>query len=81
MIVTQFQCCQGCSLRQPTSSESRPLSLPVKVTPASQPSWASSEERVKEIIAHVWDAVKQLTLQGQWMARCGVKKGGPWRTG
>ncbi|KPP76785.1 hypothetical protein Z043_103834 [Scleropages formosus] len=50
--------------------ESRPLSLPVKVTPATQPSWASSEERVKEIIARVWDAVKQLTLQVELQSCC-----------
>ncbi|XP_029101804.1 vacuolar protein sorting-associated protein 13B isoform X3 [Scleropages formosus] len=53
-----------------TATESRPLSLPVKVTPATQPSWASSEERVKEIIARVWDAVKQLTLQVELQSCC-----------
>lgn len=49
----------------PLSPESRPLSMPMKVMmdPAAEESWTSSEERVKELIGHAWDAVKRLTLQ------------------
>lgn len=45
--------------------ESRPLSIPMKVMPdtTAVESWATSEERMKELIAHAWDAVKRLTLQ------------------
>lgn len=46
-------------------TESRPLSVPMKVMPDSTPaeSWTTSDERMKELIAHAWDAVKRLTLQ------------------
>ena len=45
--------------------ESRPLSIPMKVMPdtTAEDSWTTSEERMKELIAHAWDAVKRLTLQ------------------
>lgn len=45
--------------------ESRPLSIPMKVLPdtTSVESLTASEERMKELIAHAWDAVKRLTLQ------------------
>lgn len=45
--------------------ESRPLSIPMKVMPDTTvgESWTSSEERMKELIAHAWDAVKRLTVQ------------------
>lgn len=45
--------------------ESRPLSIPMKVIPdmAEEDSSATSEERMKALIAHAWDAVKRLTLQ------------------
>ena len=45
--------------------ESRPLSIPMKVMPTSTAveSWSTSEERMKALIAHAWDAVKRLTLQ------------------
>lgn len=37
----------------------------MKVMPdaTAEESWTSSEERMKELIAHAWDAVKRLTLQ------------------
>lgn len=45
--------------------ESRPLSIPMKVMPDTTvgESWTTSEERMKELIAHAWDAVKRLTVQ------------------
>lgn len=45
--------------------ESRPLSIPMKVIPdlAAEESSLTSEERMKALIAHAWDAVKRLTLQ------------------
>ncbi|KAM7420184.1 hypothetical protein PAMA_014745 [Pampus argenteus] len=48
-----------------TVTESRPLSIPMKVMPdtTAVESWTTSEERMKELIAHAWDAVKRLTLQ------------------
>ncbi|XP_053183782.1 intermembrane lipid transfer protein VPS13B-like isoform X3 [Scomber japonicus] len=48
-----------------TVTESRPLSIPMKVMPdtTAAESWTTSEERMKELIAHAWDAVKRLTLQ------------------
>lgn len=49
----------------PSFTESRPLSIPMKVMPdtTEEESWTTSEERMKELIAHAWDAVKRLTLQ------------------
>lgn len=49
----------------PSSLESRPLSMPLKVMmdTTAEEAWTSSEERVKELIGHAWDAVKRLTLQ------------------
>ncbi|XP_052366051.1 intermembrane lipid transfer protein VPS13B-like, partial [Oncorhynchus keta] len=46
-----------------TVTESRPLSIPMKVMPSSPETWTTPEERMKELISHVWDAVKRLTLQ------------------
>lgn len=46
-------------------TESRPLSVLIKVMPdttADEPK-ASSEEQMKEIFTHAWEAVKRLTLQ------------------
>ncbi|KAK2844125.1 hypothetical protein Q5P01_010784 [Channa striata] len=55
-----------------TVTESRPLSIPMKVMPetAAVPSWTTSDERVKELIAHAWDAVKHLTLQLEVQSCC-----------
>ncbi|KAM6089237.1 intermembrane lipid transfer protein VPS13B isoform 6-T7 [Chlamydotis macqueenii] len=46
-----------------TVTESRPLSLPVKTMLNSSESCRSPEERMKEFIGIVWNAVKCLTLQ------------------
>ncbi|XP_036393864.1 vacuolar protein sorting-associated protein 13B-like isoform X1 [Megalops cyprinoides] len=53
-----------------TVTESRPLSLPMKVMQAAPEPWVSSEERMKELIARVWDAVKRLTLQLELQSCC-----------
>ncbi|XP_043921582.1 vacuolar protein sorting-associated protein 13B [Protopterus annectens] len=53
-----------------TVTESRPLSLPAKVTQQSPDGWMSSEERMKEFIGLVWDAVKRLTLQLEVQSCC-----------
>ncbi|XP_029359486.1 vacuolar protein sorting-associated protein 13B isoform X2 [Echeneis naucrates] len=55
-----------------TVTESRPLSVPMKVIPDTTPveSWTSSEEKMKELIAHTWDAVKRLTLQLELQSCC-----------
>ncbi|XP_026149609.1 vacuolar protein sorting-associated protein 13B isoform X3 [Mastacembelus armatus] len=55
-----------------TVTESRPLSIPMKVMPdtTAVESWATSEERMKELIAHAWDAVKHLTLQLELQSCC-----------
>lgn len=45
------------------------MSIPMKVIPetAAEESWTTSEERMKELFSHAWDAVKRLTLQVIWM--------------
>ncbi|XP_074538884.1 intermembrane lipid transfer protein VPS13B isoform X2 [Halichoeres trimaculatus] len=55
-----------------TVTESRPLSIPMKVMPdtAATETWSASEERMKELIAHAWDAVKRLTLQMELQSCC-----------
>ncbi|XP_056141722.1 intermembrane lipid transfer protein VPS13B-like [Lampris incognitus] len=55
-----------------TVTESRPLSIPMKVMPCntSVDSWTTSEERMKELIAYAWDAVKRLTLQLELQSCC-----------
>ncbi|XP_035483199.2 vacuolar protein sorting-associated protein 13B-like isoform X12 [Scophthalmus maximus] len=55
-----------------TVTESRPLSIPMKVMPDTTPvdSWTTSEERMKELIAHAWDAVKRLTVQLELQSCC-----------
>ncbi|XP_041797507.1 vacuolar protein sorting-associated protein 13B-like isoform X1 [Chelmon rostratus] len=55
-----------------TVTESRPLSIPMKVMPdtTAEDSWTTSEERMKELIAHAWDAVKHLTLQLELQSCC-----------
>ncbi|XP_035983370.1 LOW QUALITY PROTEIN: vacuolar protein sorting-associated protein 13B [Fundulus heteroclitus] len=52
-------------MKTKTVTESRPMSIPMKVMPdfAVDESWATSEERMKELFSHAWDAVKRLTLQ------------------
>ncbi|XP_039974155.1 vacuolar protein sorting-associated protein 13B-like isoform X2 [Xiphias gladius] len=55
-----------------TVTESRPLSIPMRVIPdtAAVESWTTSEERMKDLIAHAWDAVKRLTLQLELQSCC-----------
>ncbi|XP_074510650.1 intermembrane lipid transfer protein VPS13B isoform X2 [Sebastes fasciatus] len=55
-----------------TVTESRPLSIPMKVMPdtTAAESWTTSEERMKELIAQAWDAVKRLTLQLELQSCC-----------
>nr|XP_046188564.1 vacuolar protein sorting-associated protein 13B-like [Oncorhynchus gorbuscha] len=53
-----------------TVTESRPLSIPMKVMPSSPETWTTPEERMKELISHVWDAVKRLTLQLDLQSCC-----------
>ncbi|XP_029927475.1 vacuolar protein sorting-associated protein 13B isoform X3 [Myripristis murdjan] len=55
-----------------TVTESRPLSIPMKVMPSTAPveSWATSEERMKELITHAWNAVKRLTVQLELQSCC-----------
>nr|XP_019946668.1 PREDICTED: vacuolar protein sorting-associated protein 13B [Paralichthys olivaceus] len=55
-----------------TVTESRPLSIPMKVMPdtTAAESWTTSEERMKELIAHTWDAVKRLTVQLELQSCC-----------
>uniref|UniRef100_UPI0037E89457 intermembrane lipid transfer protein VPS13B-like isoform X1 n=1 Tax=Semicossyphus pulcher TaxID=241346 RepID=UPI0037E89457 len=55
-----------------TVTESRPLSIPMKVVPdrTAVEAWTASEERMKELIAHAWDAVKRLTLQMELQSCC-----------
>ncbi|XP_049585798.1 intermembrane lipid transfer protein VPS13B isoform X1 [Syngnathus scovelli] len=55
-----------------TVTESRPLSVPMKVMPdtTAVESLATSEERMKQLIGHAWDAVKRLTLQLELQSCC-----------
>ncbi|XP_073535716.1 intermembrane lipid transfer protein VPS13B isoform X2 [Phyllobates terribilis] len=46
-----------------TVTESRPLSVPAKMLQTSRDSSMTPEERMKDIIRVVWNAVKRLTLQ------------------
>uniref|UniRef100_A0A8C8S293 Vacuolar protein sorting 13 homolog B n=1 Tax=Pelusios castaneus TaxID=367368 RepID=A0A8C8S293_9SAUR len=53
-----------------TVTESRPLSLPLKAMLNSSESCRSPEERMKEFIGIVWNAVKRLTLQLEVQSCC-----------
>ncbi|XP_039544806.1 vacuolar protein sorting-associated protein 13B-like isoform X5 [Pimephales promelas] len=53
-----------------TVTESRPLSVPVKVFPSSEECVVSSEEHMKNLITHTWNAVKHLTLQVELESCC-----------
>uniref|UniRef100_A0A3Q2QZ54 Vacuolar protein sorting 13 homolog B n=1 Tax=Fundulus heteroclitus TaxID=8078 RepID=A0A3Q2QZ54_FUNHE len=59
-------------MKTKTVTESRPMSIPMKVMPdfAVDESWATSEERMKELFSHAWDAVKRLTLQLDLQSCC-----------
>ncbi|XP_051922637.1 intermembrane lipid transfer protein VPS13B-like isoform X3 [Hippocampus zosterae] len=55
-----------------TVTESRPLSIPMKVMPdtTAVESLVTSEEQVKELIGHAWDSVKRLTVQLELQSCC-----------
>ncbi|XP_067217864.1 intermembrane lipid transfer protein VPS13B-like isoform X4 [Chanodichthys erythropterus] len=53
-----------------TVTESRPLSVPVKVFPSSEECHVSPEEHMKNLITHTWNAVKHLTLQVEVQSCC-----------
>uniref|UniRef100_A0A3B3X5Y6 Vacuolar protein sorting 13 homolog B n=1 Tax=Poecilia mexicana TaxID=48701 RepID=A0A3B3X5Y6_9TELE len=59
-------------MKTKTVTESRPMSIPMKVIPetSAEESWATSEERMKELFSHAWDAVKRLTLQLDLQSCC-----------
>ncbi|XP_032375136.1 vacuolar protein sorting-associated protein 13B isoform X2 [Etheostoma spectabile] len=59
-------------IKTKTVTESRPLSIPMRVMPdtTAGESWTTSEERMKELIAQAWDAVKRLTLQLELQSCC-----------
>ncbi|XP_074056668.1 intermembrane lipid transfer protein VPS13B isoform X2 [Macrotis lagotis] len=53
-----------------TVTESRPLSVPVKTMMSITETCRSPEERMKEFIGIVWNAVKRLTLQLEVQSCC-----------
>lgn len=53
-----------------TITESRPLTVPIKVMQNFTEEWSSPEERMKQLIGCVWDAVKCLTLQLEIQSCC-----------
>ncbi|KAI7806135.1 putative vacuolar protein sorting-associated protein 13B-like [Triplophysa rosa] len=53
-----------------THTESRPLSVPVKIFPSSEEKHLSSDERMKNLITHTWNAVRRLTLQVELQSCC-----------
>ncbi|XP_077207934.1 intermembrane lipid transfer protein VPS13B isoform X2 [Paroedura picta] len=58
-------------IKTKTVTESRPLSVPVKAMLSSSESCSKSpEERMKEFIGVVWNAVKRLTLQLELQSCC-----------
>uniref|UniRef100_A0A4W3GSR1 Vacuolar protein sorting 13 homolog B n=1 Tax=Callorhinchus milii TaxID=7868 RepID=A0A4W3GSR1_CALMI len=53
-----------------TITESRPLTVPIKVMQSFSEEWSSPEERMKQLIGCAWDAVKCLTLQLEIQSCC-----------
>ncbi|XP_061675041.1 intermembrane lipid transfer protein VPS13B-like isoform X4 [Syngnathoides biaculeatus] len=55
-----------------TVTESRPLSIPMKVMPDTKAveSSGTSEEQMKELIGQAWDSLKRLTLQLELQSCC-----------
>ncbi|XP_072266948.1 intermembrane lipid transfer protein VPS13B isoform X2 [Pyxicephalus adspersus] len=53
-----------------TVTESRPLSVPAKVVQTSKVVSKTPEERMKELMGIVWNAVKRLTLQVEIQSCC-----------
>ncbi|XP_014405692.1 PREDICTED: vacuolar protein sorting-associated protein 13B isoform X4 [Myotis brandtii] len=57
-------------IKTKTVTESRPLSVPVKAMLSITEGCRSPEERMKEFIGAVWNAVKRLTLQLEIQSCC-----------
>ncbi|ELK32869.1 Vacuolar protein sorting-associated protein 13B [Myotis davidii] len=57
-------------IKTKTVTESRPLSVPVKAMVSITEGGRSPEERMKEFIGAVWNAVKRLTLQLEVQSCC-----------
>nr|KAF6405044.1 hypothetical protein HJG63_009363 [Rousettus aegyptiacus] len=57
-------------IKTKTMTESRPLSVPVKAMLNISEGCRSAEERMKEFIGAVWNAVKRLTLQLEVQSCC-----------
>uniref|UniRef100_G1NW61 Vacuolar protein sorting 13 homolog B n=1 Tax=Myotis lucifugus TaxID=59463 RepID=G1NW61_MYOLU len=57
-------------IKTKTVTESRPLSVPVKAMLSMTEGCRSPEERMKEFIGAVWNAVKRLTLQLEVQSCC-----------
>nr|XP_051700618.1 intermembrane lipid transfer protein VPS13B isoform X3 [Oryctolagus cuniculus] len=57
-------------IKTKTVTESRPLSVPVKAMLSVSKGCRSPEERMKEFIGIVWNAVKRLTLQLELQSCC-----------
>ncbi|XP_060756090.1 intermembrane lipid transfer protein VPS13B-like isoform X4 [Neoarius graeffei] len=57
-------------MKTKTITESRPLSIPLKITQSATECAASSEEWIKNLITQAWDAVKRLTLQVELQSCC-----------
>ncbi|XP_027028317.2 vacuolar protein sorting-associated protein 13B isoform X2 [Tachysurus fulvidraco] len=57
-------------MKTKTITESRPLSIPLKITKSATECASSSEEWIKNLITQAWDAVKRLTLQVELQSCC-----------
>ncbi|XP_017308310.2 intermembrane lipid transfer protein VPS13B isoform X5 [Ictalurus punctatus] len=57
-------------MKTKTITESRPLSIPLKITQSATEHAASSEEWIKNLISQAWNAVKRLTLQVELQSCC-----------
>ncbi|XP_004697754.1 vacuolar protein sorting-associated protein 13B [Echinops telfairi] len=65
-----YQASEYASSPLKTKTESRPLSVPVKAMLSISGGSKSPEERMKEFIGIVWNAVKRLTLQLEVQSCC-----------
>ncbi|XP_075405556.1 intermembrane lipid transfer protein VPS13B isoform X3 [Tenrec ecaudatus] len=65
-----YQASEYASSPLKTKTESRPLSVPVKAMLSISDGSKSPEERMKEFIGIVWNAVKRLTLQLEVQSCC-----------
>ncbi|KAI5620879.1 vacuolar protein sorting-associated protein 13B-like, partial [Silurus asotus] len=57
-------------MKTKTITESRPLSIPLKITQSTTKCAASSDEWIKNLITQAWDNVKRLTLQVELQSCC-----------